>query len=121
MRDGLTILDQAIAYGAGGVSAEAVRAMLGLADRARVIDLFEAVMKGDVAAALSELADQYDTGADPAVVLTDLAAFVHLVTRIRHVPAAAADASSRRRSARAARPSPRRFRCGCCRAPGKSS
>ncbi len=93
VRDGLTILDQAIAYGAGGVAAEAVRSMLGLADRARVIDLFEAVMKGDVAAALKELADQYDTGADPAIVLTDLAAFVHLVTRIRHVPAAADEPS----------------------------
>lgn len=93
VRDGLTILDQAIAYGAGGVTAEAVRSMLGLADRGRVIDLFEAVMKGDVAAALGELSDQYDTGADPAVVLTDLAAFVHLVTRIRHVPASADDPS----------------------------
>ncbi|RWM21922.1 MAG: DNA polymerase III subunit gamma/tau [Mesorhizobium sp.] len=92
-RDALSILDQAIAHGSGAVSAEAVRAMLGLADRARIIDLFEHVMKGDVAAALSEFRAQYDTGADPAAVLTDLAEFNHLVTRLRFVPAAADDAS----------------------------
>lgn len=93
VRDGLTILDQAIAHGGGHVAAEALRAMLGLADRARVVDLFEAVMKGDVAGALDILADQYDTGADPAVVLSDLAAFVHLVTRLKHLPEGAADLS----------------------------
>ncbi|TPL45754.1 DNA polymerase III subunit gamma/tau [Mesorhizobium sp. B2-4-6] len=92
-RDSLSILDQAIAHGSGKVSAEAVRAMLGLADRARIIDLFEYVMKGDVAAALAEFRAQYDTGADPAAVLTDLAEFNHLVTRLRFVPAAADDAS----------------------------
>ncbi|MBZ9847150.1 DNA polymerase III subunit gamma/tau [Mesorhizobium sp. CA14] len=92
-RDSLSILDQAIAHGSGTVSADAVRAMLGLADRARIIDLFEHVMKGDVAAALAEFRAQYDTGADPAAVLTDLAEFNHLVTRLRFVPAAADDAS----------------------------
>ncbi|MDX8462332.1 DNA polymerase III subunit gamma/tau [Mesorhizobium humile] len=92
-RDSLSILDQAIAHGSGTVSAQAVRAMLGLADRARIIDLFEHVMKGDVAAALAEFRAQYDTGADPAAVLTDLAEFNHLVTRLRFVPAAAEDAS----------------------------
>ncbi|MBW8909174.1 MAG: DNA polymerase III subunit gamma/tau, partial [Mesorhizobium sp.] len=92
-RDSLSILDQAIAHGSGTVSAEAVRAMLGLADRARIIDLFEHVMKGDVAAALAEFRAQYDTGADPAAVLTDLAEFNHLVTRLRFVPSAADDAT----------------------------
>ena len=67
--------------------------MLGLADRARIVDLFEHVMKGDVAAALAEFRSQYDTGADPAAVLTDLAEFNHLVTRLRFVPTAADDAS----------------------------
>ena len=67
--------------------------MLGLADRARIVDLFEHVMKGDVAAALGEFRAQYDTGADPAAVLTDLAEFNHLVTRLRFVPAAIEDAS----------------------------
>ncbi|RVA24244.1 DNA polymerase III subunit gamma/tau, partial [Mesorhizobium sp. M7A.F.Ca.CA.004.11.2.1] len=92
-RDSLSILDQAIAHGAGSVGADAVRAMLGLADRARIVDLFEHVMKGDVAAALGEFRAQYDTGADPAAVLTDLAEFNHLVTRLRFVPTAIEDAS----------------------------
>ena len=93
MRDAQSIFDQAIAHGAGRVTGEAVRDMLGLADRARVIDLFELLMKGDVAGALGELRSQYDAGADPATVLTDLAEFNHLVTRIRFVPSAADDAS----------------------------
>ncbi len=63
----------------------------GLADRARIIDLFEALMRGDVAAALAELRAQYDTGADPAVVLGDLAEFTHFVTRVKIVPAVADD------------------------------
>ncbi len=67
--------------------------MLGLADRARIIDLFENLMKGEVGAALDEFRAQYDTGADPATVLTDLAEFNHLVTRLRFVPSAADDAA----------------------------
>jgi DNA polymerase-3 subunit gamma/tau len=67
--------------------------MLGLADRARVIELFEALMRGDIAAALAELRAQYETGADPAVVLTDLADFTHFVTRVKIVPAVADDRS----------------------------
>ena len=93
MRDAQSIFDQAIAHGGETVTAEAVRSMLGLSDRARVIDLFELLMKGDIAAALAEYRAQYDTGADPAVVLTDLAEFNHLVTRLRFVPEAAGDAS----------------------------
>jgi DNA polymerase-3 subunit gamma/tau len=91
VRDSLSLLDQAIAHAAGPVRAEHVRQMLGLADRARVIDLFEALMRGDIAAALNELRDQYDTGADPAVVLADLAEFTHFVTRVKIVPAVADD------------------------------
>src|SRR5450432_2655841 len=67
--------------------------MLGLADRARTIDLFEAVMRGDLGPELAELRDQYDTGADPAVVLSDLAEFTHFVTRVKIVPAVADDLS----------------------------
>ena len=93
MRDAQSIFDQSIAHGAGTVTAEAVRAMLGLADRARIIDLFENLMKGEVGTALDEFRAQYDTGADPATVLTDLAEFNHLVTRLRFVPSAADDAS----------------------------
>ncbi|MEA2949698.1 MAG: polymerase subunit gamma/tau, partial [Alphaproteobacteria bacterium] len=91
VRDSLSLLDQAIAHAAGPVRAEHVRQMLGLADRARVIDLFEALMRGDIAAALTELRSQYDTGADPTVVLTDLAEFTHFVTRVKIVPAVADD------------------------------
>lgn len=92
-RDSLSIFDQAIAHGAGQVSAEAVRSMLGLADRARIVDLFEMLMRGDVAGALKEFRAQYDVGADPSVVLTDLADFNHLVTRIRFTPEVAEDVS----------------------------
>jgi DNA polymerase III subunit gamma/tau len=91
VRDALSLLDQAIAHAAGPVCADHVRQMLGLADRARVIDLFEALMRGDIAAALAELRAQYDIGADPAVVLTDLAEFTNFVTRIKIVPAVADD------------------------------
>lgn len=91
VRDSLSILDQAIAHAAGAITLEDVRAMLGLADRARIIDLFESVMKGEIAAALAELRAQYDAGADPAVVLGDLAEFTHLVTRLKLVPEAARD------------------------------
>ena len=100
VRDSLSLFDQAIAHAggparnAGGpVRAEDVRQMLGLADRTRVIDLFEALMRADIAAALKELRDQYDIGADPAMVLGDLAEFTHFVTRVKIVPALADDVS----------------------------
>ncbi|HTO31900.1 MAG TPA: DNA polymerase III subunit gamma/tau [Pararhizobium sp.] len=92
-RDGLSLLDQAIAHGGGIVEVEAVRSMLGLADRARIVDLFQHVVKGDVAAALEEFAGQYEAGASPSVVLTDLADFTHLVTRLKFVPDASNDQS----------------------------
>ncbi|MDQ0318360.1 DNA polymerase-3 subunit gamma/tau [Pararhizobium capsulatum DSM 1112] len=92
-RDGLSLLDQAIAHGAGSVEVEAVRSMLGLADRARIVDLFHHIVKGDVAATLSEFARQYEAGASPSVVLTDLADFTHLVTKLKYVPDAANDQS----------------------------
>ena len=91
LRDALSLLDQAIAHGAGVVSGDTVRDMLGLADRSQVIDLFEAVMRGDVPATFALLRAQYDSGADPAVILTDLAAFTHVVTRLKLVPDAARD------------------------------
>src|SRR6478672_8487849 len=93
VRDALSLFDQAIAHAAGPVRAEDVRQMLGLADRTRVIDLFDALLRGDAPAALRELRDQYDSGADPAVVLADLAEFTHFVTRVKLVPAVAEDRS----------------------------
>ncbi|HEU4805771.1 MAG TPA: DNA polymerase III subunit gamma/tau [Nitrobacter sp.] len=91
VRDSLSLFDQAIAHAAGVVRADAVRQMLGLADRTRVIDLFESLARGDIASAFREFRDQYDTGADPVVVLSDLAEFVNFVTRIKVVPAIAAN------------------------------
>jgi DNA polymerase-3 subunit gamma/tau len=93
VRDSLSLFDQAIAHAAGPVRAEDVRQMLGLADRARVIDLFEMLMRGDIGAALKELREQYDIGVDPVVVLADLAEFTHFVTRVKIVPAVADDVS----------------------------
>ncbi|HEV3395843.1 MAG TPA: DNA polymerase III subunit gamma/tau, partial [Xanthobacteraceae bacterium] len=100
VRDALSLLDQAIAHSGLAAAAAAVnvragdvRQMLGLADRARIIDLFEALMRGDIAAALKELRDQYESGADPAVALADLAEFTHFVTRVKVVPAVADDPS----------------------------
>ncbi|MEZ5871516.1 MAG: DNA polymerase III subunit gamma/tau [Nitratireductor sp.] len=93
VRDALSILDQAIAHSSGAVAASEVRVMLGLSDRARVIDLFEMVMKGDIGAALAEMRDQYDLGADPHVVMSDLGDFIHYVTRLKYVPNAADDAA----------------------------
>lgn len=89
VRDSLSLLDQAIAHAAGAVKADAVRQMLGLADRTRVIDLFDSLARGDIAAAFKEFRDQYDVGADPIVVLSDLAEFVNFVTRVKIVPATA--------------------------------
>jgi DNA polymerase-3 subunit gamma/tau len=89
VRDSLSLFDQAIAHAAGVVRADAVRQMLGLADRTRVIDLFDSLARGDIASAFREFREQYDTGADPIVVLSDLAEFVNFVTRVKIVPATA--------------------------------
>jgi DNA polymerase-3 subunit gamma/tau len=91
-RDALSLLDQAIAHGAGGaVDAQAARAMLGLADRGRSLDLFERIMAGDAAGALAELGAQYADGADPAAVLRDLAEIAHWLSMAKVTPATADD------------------------------
>ncbi|MCW5696012.1 MAG: DNA polymerase III subunit gamma/tau [Bauldia sp.] len=91
-RDSLSLLDQAIAHaGAEGVTADEVRAMLGLADGGRIIDLFEQAMRGDATAALATLETLHKAGADPVVVLQDLANFAHLVTRLKVAADAASD------------------------------
>ena len=91
VRDCQSLLDQAISHGGGAVTASAVKAMLGLGDRARSIDLFDALMRGAIADALALLRELYEAGADPETVLSDLADFTNLVTRIKVVPAAADD------------------------------
>jgi DNA polymerase-3 subunit gamma/tau len=88
VRDGLSILDQAIALaGGGGVAAEPVREMLGLADRALAITLMEALMTGDVAKALDLSEQAHARGTDPGVMLSDLLALTHLLSRLRTIPA----------------------------------
>ncbi len=88
-RDALSLLDQAIAHNeSGAITAEAMRATLGLADRGRVLDLFEKVMGGEVPAALSDLGALYDSGADPLAVMQDLLEITHFLTRLKVAPAA---------------------------------
>jgi DNA polymerase-3 subunit gamma/tau len=91
MRDALSLLDQAISHGAGHVKAVDVRDSLGLADRTRVIDLFEKVMSGNIAEGLVDFDRQHFEGADPLAILTDLGEFIHVVTRLKLVPDAAKD------------------------------
>jgi DNA polymerase-3 subunit gamma/tau len=91
VRDGLSLLDQAIALGGSTVTEAQVRAMLGLADRTQAFDLFEAAMRGDAASALSSFANLYAAGADPALVLQDLLELTHWVTRVKLAPSAAED------------------------------
>jgi DNA polymerase III subunit gamma/tau len=90
VRDGLSLLDQAIAYGDGHVQSADVMNMLGLMDRGQVIGLFDAVMAGDAPRMLTEMARQYEAGGDPETILTDLADFTHWVTRLKLVPESAA-------------------------------
>jgi len=91
VRDAMSLLDQAIAHGSGETTVDQVRAMLGLADRGRVLDLFDLIMKGDAAGALQELSGQYAEGADPMAVLRDLAEITHWVSVIKISPEAVED------------------------------
>lgn len=90
-RDATSLLDQAISHGAGETTADQVRAMLGLADRGRVLDLIDMILRGDAAGALVELSAQYSDGADPMAVLRDLAEITHWVSVIKITPEAADD------------------------------
>jgi len=89
VRDGLSLLDQAIAHCAGEVGEEQVRDMLGLADRAQTFDLLDSVFKGDIKGALASVAEQYKAGADPVVMLQDMLELVHWLTRLKVSPDAA--------------------------------
>ena len=80
VRDALSILDRAIAFGSGKVEAEAVRGLLGLADRGRIFDLLETVLAGNAGSALEKLAALSSDGAEPPQIITDLADAVHAVT-----------------------------------------
>jgi DNA polymerase-3 subunit gamma/tau len=89
VRDGLSLLDQALSHTAGTVDETAIREMLGLADRTVTFDLLDAVLRGDIKTALDVMAAQYVSGADPAVVLTDMLELTHWLTRIKVVPKSA--------------------------------
>jgi DNA polymerase-3 subunit gamma/tau len=92
VRDALSLLDQSIAHQAGETSptitGDSVRSMLGLADRGRVLDLFEKLMAGEIAHALGVLREMYDAGADPLVVMQDLLETTHFLTRVKVAPGA---------------------------------
>jgi DNA polymerase-3 subunit gamma/tau len=91
VRDAQSLLDQAMSHGGGSeIREDAVRAMLGLADRSRGLALFDQLMRGAIAEALGEFRSQYDSGADPLSVLQDLTQITHEVTRAKIVPQAAA-------------------------------
>lgn len=90
-RDATSLLDQAISHGAGETGVDQVRAMLGLADRGRVLDLFGMILRGEAGAALAELQAQYADGADPLAVLRDLAEITHWISIVKITPEAADD------------------------------
>ena len=103
MRDALSILDRAIAFGGNAVEADAVRGLLGLADRTRIFDLMETVLKGDAGGALTQLDALNRDGAEPGQVIADLADAVHAVTLVKAAGEASADpAASESERARAA-------------------
>ncbi|MBV6656134.1 MAG: DNA polymerase III subunit gamma/tau [Devosiaceae bacterium] len=90
VRDALSLLDQAIAHTGTNkgapVTAQALYELFNLADQATTLDLFEAVMKGEMDAALSRLSDAYGRGTDPTAIIADLAEMVHAATRLKIMP-----------------------------------
>ena len=101
VRDGLSLLDRVIAQAGGGpddgsdggvgpVTADRVRALLGLADRSRSLDLFETIVAGDAAGAIDHAGGMYRDGAAPLLVIQDLMDIAHWLTRLKLTPDAAA-------------------------------
>ncbi|WP_019959967.1 DNA polymerase III subunit gamma/tau [Woodsholea maritima] len=105
VRDGLSLLDQAIvqAEGDGPVSEAQIRDMLGLADRSRVLDLLDAALEGRGPEALKEVRHQYDSGADPVVLVRDLLDYLHAMARVKAAGDAADLGESVETTARLAR------------------
>ena len=91
VRDALSLFDQSIALDGGTIEAEAVREMLGIADRGRILDLLEIIMKGKAAEALEELAQQFRGGVEPDALLGGLAEAVHGVSILKVSQDAAED------------------------------
>jgi len=103
VRDALSILDRAIAFGGNEVDADSVRGLLGLADRTRIFDLMETVLRGDAGGALTGLDALNRDGAEPGQVIADLADAVHAVTLVKAAGEGSADpAASESERARAA-------------------
>ncbi len=90
VRDGLSLLDQAISLagmeGSDGITATQVQDMLGLADRTLVLGMLESALKGECGKALDTMAALYEKAADPVVLINDMLDFTHLMTRLRAVP-----------------------------------
>lgn len=91
VRDGLSLLDQAMAHSGSEaeIGEELVREMLGVAERVKVFDLFDQLMRGEIATALSTFDSMYQAGADPVTILQDLAELTHWITRLKAAPEAA--------------------------------
>ena len=88
VRDGLSLLDQVIAHSGPDteIGEEAVRDMLGVAEQVQIFDLFEQLMRGEIAEALQHFDSMYHAGADPATILQDLAELTHWLTRLKAAP-----------------------------------
>ena len=86
VRDGLSLLDQAIALGSDKVTAAQVKDMLGLADRAQSLDLLESALTGKMPEALGIMDNLYKNGSDPVVLIQDLLDLTHILTRLRAIP-----------------------------------
>ncbi len=87
VRDGLSLLDQAMATGGDHIKAEQVQDMLGLGDKARNLDLLEHVLSGNMPQALDIMDGLYESGLDPLVLIQDLLDLTHILTKLRAVPA----------------------------------
>ena len=85
-RDGLSLLDQAISLGAGEVKTDVVREMVGLADRGQTFELFESLISGETQSVVTNIAKQFNDGANPVVVLHDLINIVHMLAKVKIVP-----------------------------------
>ncbi len=93
VRDCLSLLDQGIAHGEGKIKANNIKEMLGLADKSKMIDLFEMLMRGEISQALELAREQYNAGCDAKAIIQDLANLSHLTTRMKIVPTANKDIS----------------------------
>lgn len=85
VRDGLSILDQAMALAYGSITTDQVRAMLGLADRSQLLDLMEHILSGKIDLCLETAANLYRVGADPETILNDLLDITHLMSKFQAI------------------------------------